>query len=304
MRSLLNMAMVSFHPFGVDSVIVKFLCPNCLHGLESEPISVPEPNWSAEKASESDNYNDGYAYCEECEKEFYIEVVAGFGGGWIIIEDLDEEYTEISIKELYEEREFDAILSNTEYFQTFKTGISNLKELCSIELTDQILNNILKRQIYIGAITCLETYLSDAFINSVMANEASVKKFVITFKDFQNEKLTLNNIYNCLDNINKKVKVALSDIIYHNLPKVNGMYRDTFGVKFPLLENMQKFINIRHDLVHRNGKSKDSIEIIVNNNLLGSLLYEIEAFVSCIDQQLTEKLDEQLIAERDIESHF
>lgn len=285
------MAIIFFDPIGVDSIIVKFLCPNCLHGLESEPIQVPEPNWSAEKARDSQNYNDGYAYCEECDKNYDIEVVSEFGGGWIEIEDLDEEVTEISIEIKYDETEIDAILSNTEFFQTFEMEVSNLKNLCSIDLKNQILNNILKRQIYIGAITCLETYLSDAFINSVMANEASIRKFVSAFKDFEHEKLSLTNIYNYLDNIKKKSMVALLGIIYHNLPKVSGMYRDTFDVEFPSLGNIQKFIKIRHDLVHRNGKTKEGVDIIVNNSSVGFLLYEIEAFVSCIDQDLNEKLN-------------
>lgn len=129
--------------------------------------------------------------------------------------------------------QLEAILSNTNFNKTFLNEISSLKILNRINIVDQNAHNILKRQIYISVVTCLETYLSDACINITLSNEIYIKSFFSTFKDFKDQKFSLNEIFSCVSNSKEIAKTAMLDIIYHNLPKVSHIYKETLDINFP-----------------------------------------------------------------------
>lgn len=83
--------MRDFNPFGVKSIEVKFNCNNCGHEVISDEIGVPPPNYSADNHSDSIRDNDGYAICPNCGKEYEVYVYAGFGGGNVDIENIEDD---------------------------------------------------------------------------------------------------------------------------------------------------------------------------------------------------------------------
>ena len=99
--------------------------------------------------------------------------------------------------------------------------INSLKILNRINVVDQNAHKILKRQIYVSIVTCLETYLSDAFINTTLSNEIYIKSFFSSFKDFKDQKFSLNEIFNYIGKSEEIARTAMLEIIYHNLPKVS-----------------------------------------------------------------------------------
>mgnify|MGYP007066227974 FL=1 len=76
------------------------------------------------------------------------------------------------------------------------------------------------------------------------------------------------------------------DVIYHNLPKVKNMYRDALNVEFPKIENITKVVVTRHDLVHRNGKTKEGEQVEVSKKMVSELLDTIEKFIKEIDDEI------------------
>ena len=76
------------------------------------------------------------------------------------------------------------------------------------------------------------------------------------------------------------------DIIYHNLPIVKNMYNSTFEINFPEIGEINKFIIKRHDLVHRNGKTKDGEKLDINNIEIDAMVGMIKTFVSEISFEL------------------
>lgn len=83
--------MRDFNPFGVRSIEVRFNCSNCGHEVISEEIGVPEPDYSADNHSDSVRDNDGYAICPNCEEEYEINVYAGFGGGDVDVDGVEDD---------------------------------------------------------------------------------------------------------------------------------------------------------------------------------------------------------------------
>lgn len=283
------MGYTEFFPFGNKSVTVEFDCDECGTRVKSEEIGIPSPNYAAEKASDSHNENDGYAVCENCNKNFDVYVYAGYADGYVEVNDVDSiqvHEIEDELDEYYEEQ-IDAILSSPYYDFFFLDEIEKLKALNDIDLGNDELQETLRRQIFSGAITCLEDYLSTTLIQKVLSSEENFKQFVKTFRNIKNRKFDLSEIYDKLDSIRDIVKKELVDVIYHDLPKVKGMYHDTLGIDFPDIGGLMKAIKTRHDMVHRNGKNKEGEKIEITKELVTEVIGKVELFVKDIDEKIT-----------------
>ena len=111
-------------------------------------------------------------------------------------------------------------------------------------------------------------------------------KFVQTFKDFENKKIDFNKIFEIIPNIRDIVKKELLELLYHNLPKISGIYKNTLDIQFPSIKEVMKLINIRHDLIHRNGKNKDGDVIEISKEKLIDTISTIKKFISDIEDQI------------------
>ncbi len=232
------------------------------------------------------NYPNLYAYYEQGEDpEQYIcdnRIVYKDEGDYIEIwRDPDE-------PDDYDE-ELEAILSNTEFYQTFSSEISNLKVLNNIVDINQNALNTLKKQIFVSAITCLETYLSDAFINTVLSDKEYIKSFFSSYQDFKNHNITMNTLFTTVEKAEEIAKGKMSEILYHNISKVSKIYNATLNISFPEIKVISKYVSQRHDLVHRNGKDKKGKQLIVDKKTIDKLLDEVVDFVNKIDEKLNYK---------------
>lgn len=281
----------SFNPFGNESLTIYFNCDLCGHQVSSEDIGIPYPDYSADTAHDSQTDEEGNAVCEGCGKEFNISIYSTYAGGDGTIDELpDNHHIDITENpEPYYEDQYEAIASNTLFFETFKSEIDNLKELNKITIANASTDKTLRRQIFIGVIASMETYLSDAFINTTLNSKDFTKKFVGTFHDFKERPISLNELFEYHEKIKTICKQAMLDVIYHNLPKVKGMYKDTLGVDLGDIGTAYKAVLTRHDLVHRNGKTKDGVEVLIDSVIIDQLISDIETFIGNIDKQIEEK---------------
>lgn len=186
----------------------------------------------------------------------------------------------------YYEDQINSIVENFNFIDEFKIELCNLKELNQVNLQDYKLQETLRRQIFSGAITCLEDYLSTTLIQQTLNNEDNFKRFVKTFRGIKDRKFNLSEIYEKIDEIRDIVKKELVNVIYHNLPKVERMYSDTLGIDFPNIEDLMNVIRTRHDIVHRNGKNKDGEKIEINESLIADIIDKVEKFVEEIDEKI------------------
>ena len=182
--------------------------------------------------------------------------------------DDDHEYSE----------EFEAITENSEYLNSFNENIKNLELLLNIEVSKTSLKETLHRQIYISVISTLETFLSSSFINLTFDSDENLKRFVKTHPDFKNQKFELRDIFEKHESIEDIAQKIMLDTIYHNLPVVRNMFRDTFLIKFPDFSEIYKAVLTRHDLVHRNGYTKDEELVTLNENIIKELIKNVKDF--------------------------
>lgn len=183
-----------------------------------------------------------------------------------------------------DEYELSAISENVNYESNFLLEIENLEQLFEIEVENSNLRKILLRQIFISIIGAVETYLSDAFINKALSKESYLHKFVENNPEFKKQKISLSEIFNVSRSIEEKAKTIMVGTIYHKLPIVKEMYKQTFNIEFPNISEMQKYIAKRHDLVHRNGKTTNGEIVIVNNATISELKNCAVEFVKSVSK--------------------
>jgi uncharacterized protein (TIGR02646 family) len=176
---------------------------------------------------------------------------------------------------------------NKEYYSTFQENLEKIKGLANFsEMAKDGIQIHLLNMLFSNAITSLETYLCDAFINTVRNDKNYLRKFVESFHNFRNEKFELTELFKCYDSIEEKSVKSMLDVIYHDLPKVKGMYNDTLNVKFPEFSAIYKAVLKRHDFVHRNGKTKNGKVHNISKQDVEVLCSDIAAFVENINDQL------------------
>ena len=212
------------------------------------------------------------------------------------IKDLDENNQvwltphEIDNEEYYDyEEQYEAIIANKFFYDSFQSEIRNVQLLNELEIEDYKLLSVLKRQLFITAIGALETFLSETFINLTHENDEFFRNFIETYPNFKERKFQLNEIYGEYDKLKETAKKEMLEIIYHNLAKVRNMFISTFKIDFPEIAELSKAVNTRHDLVHRNGKTKNGENITIQKETVANLLLIILDFVENISNSLNLK---------------
>lgn len=243
-----------------------------------------ETDWHIERDESRDGLLYGYiVYFNDYDPKHILKKIIGLNSDnqvWLDPYEFDgEEYYD------YEDQ-YDAIVSNKHYYDNFICEIYNIQKLNELELDDKDLNSVLKRQLYVSIIGTVETFLSETFINQIDEDSKYFRNFVETFPQFSTQKIQLKDIFQEYEKIKKTVQKAVLEIIYHNLDKVQNMYVATFGIEFPDIVELSKCISTRHDLVHRNGKTKEGEKVIVTSEIIKKLISLAIGFVEEISGKL------------------
>ncbi|MCT4587773.1 MAG: hypothetical protein N4A71_08125 [Carboxylicivirga sp.] len=288
------MGMCEFSHYGVQAIIANFRCDKCENKVISEEISLPSPNMDAEKPSDSHGDNFSVAECEKCGKHFYVTVYAGWGDAWVDVEDADDDTITLETIDdedykdymLMMDERIESIKASTKFIDQFNNEISKLRKLNNVVLDDDELQEALQRQIYSNSITCLEDFLSTTLIEKTLNNEEYFKNFVKSNEVFKKYIFDLTQIYSKLEQLNDIIKKELLNVIYHNLHIVRKMYKGTFKIDFPRIEELMEIIGKRHDLVHRNGKNKNGDKIKISKEVVDDVIDKVEEFAINIHENI------------------
>lgn len=178
---------------------------------------------------------------------------------------------------------FDSIASFTKHLESFQSSILNIKQLLKTQV-DKSSEQCFRRLLYVNVITALETYLSDFFISSISSDHSLLRRFVETNPDFKAEKISISEVFKASEQIEKRVRTYLVDVVWHHLPRIKPMFLDTLGVEFPPdISGLFKAVLVRHDIVHRNGRAKDGHEHVLDEKDITDLLNIAESFALGIE---------------------
>lgn len=272
------MATFEFNPIA-DFIVLKFVCPFCGEENETDALYVPTPDFSAETHHDSVNSEDYEHQCHKCDHLFEITLNNGFYGGDGDISDIDDG---ISVEEDFPEEDYEEEYKSVFFDEHVRETIDVLDK---IEVLDESSKKLLYRTLYANVISSMEAYLSDRLIQKVLSSEETKRHFVENFKDFEDVKISLSDIYENIENIESRIKKSLREIIYHHLPRIRNIYKSTLNIDLGDISDLMKCVSIRHDIVHRNGKDKDGNLQVINKNDVEELATKVTEFIRNIESQ-------------------
>ena len=185
-----------------------------------------------------------------------------------------------------------AVDDNVTYRETFEESIASLSKLVFVKIKDAESQQALYRLIHAGLIASMETFLSDSFINTVGPDQDLRNRLLKTTPEFQNRKYSVSEIVDWIQSSELRVKKYLLDVIYHNLFKVKHMFLSVLEIQFPeddQLRELQKAIELRHHVVHRNGRDKTGKLTQLDIKSLDQTVKIVRQFVSAIDEQMMKR---------------
>ena len=195
--------------------------------------------------------------------------------------DLNDESIEWSRVPEYEAPDdyfVDATQSNVDPRRTAKDGLGKIQSLLGTKVATE-LELPMFRLLYFNVVTCLEAYLFDVFLNHVMSDEQLKRRLLKTSREFANRKVRVSDICERFENLDKELRDYLFSLLWHDLGRVKHLYEGVFQIKLPDISKLAKAVRNRHDIVHRNGKSKDGVETILTKENVEDLIREVEAFI-------------------------
>lgn len=150
------------------------------------------------------------------------------------------------------------------------------------------LQQTFNRMLFASAITAMETYLSDAFIHNVLGDDALTSRLLKSAPELKDRKFSLAELFEWKRHAKEHVSEYLLDIVWHNLAKVRQLYESVLDVRFPEdSDELHRAVAVRHDLVHRNGRTKSGLMHRLKEAEIAAVFSAVERFVGAIDTQLS-----------------
>ncbi|MCF7816915.1 MAG: hypothetical protein K9M54_03435 [Kiritimatiellales bacterium] len=185
--------------------------------------------------------------------------------------------------------------SNADFLKTFTQSMKALRRLAKQELPQYLkLHQPLYRMLYTSAVTSMETYLSDAFTQTVVRNDKHIEKMLLTTPEFKEKIYSLAEVVDWHKHTRSRVQEYLISIVWHNIGKVSRMYHAVLDINFPdKMDSIYRAVILRHDMVHRNGRNKNGSLHKLTLHDLESLFSDIETFVCFVDEKLNLTIREE-----------
>lgn len=272
-----------FYPFGTESITLKFDCDECGEPVVSEDIYVPSPNYGAERASDSQVEEEGYAICGGCNKEFQIDIFVTYAGASGNINNLPDDYhVEVEENGDSEEEELFWEIASTEQLKTFQNHLKSVNSLLDHPLEEQTEFSLFV-MLYAHIVASTELFLSSVFIREVTNSDKLIRKLVESDPFFCDKSFKLNEIYKENEGLKTTVANYLKDLIFHKLDKIKPMYKTVLGFDFGNISWLFRAVLKRHDCVHRAGYDKEGNKITVTSDEIKELMNKCNELAQNID---------------------
>ena len=176
----------------------------------------------------------------------------------------------------------------TAFSESFATAIDDIKKLMLLDKNNQTLYRLL----YANIITTMEAYLYDTIKKQIFTKPALERRFVENHDGLRGTKMLVADLYKKMDTIKDAVNEIIDKMTYHNLPVVRNIYKSVLDIDIPekTISSLTNAINIRHDIIHRNGKNKSGELVLVTESDLEALVNLVSEVVREIDKHVIDGL--------------
>ncbi|WP_105668047.1 HEPN/Toprim-associated domain-containing protein [Cronobacter dublinensis] len=173
-------------------------------------------------------------------------------------------------------------------YRNFHQSLDDLAALSTLKPDD----HVLQRMCFSSVITAMEAYLSDIMKREVLQHEALKRRFVEKYSKFEKEKISVPQLYQFLDVLDKRISQELDGTSFHNIQTARKMFRDVLLIDFPedFIIRLNRAVIRRHDIVHRNGRTIDGVPLAVTDGHVRQLMNVVLEFVQYVDKQVLDGL--------------
>jgi hypothetical protein len=257
--------------------------------------------WDPANETPYDGQEGGYIYIHGGPYDAGDELHGRFGGVFeddeiqAAIDDVEsdglQEWAPIHTEPDYDaEFEFEANRRSDPY-QFFAQRLTEVDALASADV-DLQRRPLLRQLLYTSLIAALEAYLADTVSYWVAVDKRVFRQFVENCEEFKGQKLTLSQIFERMDSLANDVEKYLQQVVWHRLDKVVPLLCDSFAIPRPSIGELMKHIVVRHDIVHRGGKTRDGNGVIVTTETLTQLRADVVAFIEELEAHLKKTFPE------------
>ena len=194
---------------------------------------------------------------------------------------LNDEYEWISeIKWLKEN-------GSVDIYQNFVTELTNIKKLAENSLSEPIpLNeNLIIKMCYSYSVTLLEAFLGDTIKALISENNVYLNNALERVDQIRNTKYSLFDLSKSGMDLSGLAIKCVSEVLFHKIDKTMEMYKKVLGCKINIdTSKVKLIIDIRHDIVHRNGYTKENEVIDILPHDLYQAITDIKHLVNKLQE--------------------
>ncbi len=246
---------------------VQFICPRCA-AHASTAVDVPEPDWGgAERMSDLNSEGETEVQCPVCASLFEAYVINSAGDCEVTLKEHPE--THVSADTAFyspEEDDWTDYVLPDDPFSIWKESFEQAQAYLEAHGSDDG-GALLNRMVFSQHVAALEAFLGDTLLKAVLADPKPLGRLLAGDRELAKEKFTLAEIEASPELIRDRVSAYLADIRYHNLAKVDVLYRTALEIEVlkdqDQREKLFTAIQHRHDCVHRNGRDKANERLTV-----------------------------------------
>jgi hypothetical protein len=195
------------------------------------------------------------------------------------------EWAPTSSPDDYDTALYDAVRENDKAQTTLDDALSAISSLLALNIAEPAAS-VHRRLLFANVIAALETFLSDTFINRVLSNDVLFQQYLDTEKAFQDRKFPMRDALRMATEIKALATKELIEMVWHNIDKVKRLYADVISVDLGDIGQVAKAINIRHDIVHRNGRQKDGTDRVIAGSDIIDLIGAVRGLAVRVDLAL------------------
>jgi hypothetical protein len=193
------------------------------------------------------------------------------------------DWARVPDEDFYEEQYWESLGANRDTLSTFRDATANIETIFAS--APQEIADRLYALLFANAITSLETYLFDTFANTVLNNPALLRAFVEKTEEFQHRQVKFSDIFVHAETVPAMAKQFLGSMIWHNIGKVKRMYKETLAIDLGDVAEVGRAVAVRHDIVHRNGRTIDGERIAIRLAEVRNVLRICRTPVETVEKQ-------------------
>lgn len=167
--------------------------------------------------------------------------------------------------------------------RNYDKAIDDIITLSNLKI-DEMDQRLLYRMLFANVYSSMEAFLQDICVYYLMKEQKYKEAFLKSQESLSKEKINLSEIFDKINQVDYKILNAVESTVFHRLsPEIRPLFKNTFGISFPDYEYIDDNLTIRHDIVHRNGYSKDKSKFhIISKDQLSELIEEVDKFVHAL----------------------